>query len=242
VYSKPDVVDHYATAKPLFPAERYLFAKYLGEEADVLDIGVGGGRTTVHLAPRARSYLGLDYAEAMIAQCRRRFPKLEFMVADATDLSALADSSFDLVIFSFNGIDCIPSDEGRIACLAELRRVIRPNGRIIISSHNARAIGVWPDFESADLLRKIWRVARAGLQFVRLSMRMLPSRVFWRGSGYILDPVHGGLRLHLSTPASIATDCAAAGLTIVEQVGHFHPRRVPNLLDPWTNYVLQRSS
>jgi SAM-dependent methyltransferase len=240
VYSAPEVVDHFVKAEGLFPAERYLFAKFVRRETEVLDVGVGGGRTTGYLASRAKRYLGVDYSDAMIGECRKRFPRHKFMVADATNLATIADDSFDLTLFSFNGIDCIPADNERIACLAELRRVTRPAGRIIISSHNARVVGVWPALEGADLPRTVWRIVRAGMLSVRLSIRMLLSSAFWRGSGFIMDPVHGGLRVHVSTPASIARDCAAAGLVIVEQIGHFHPKRVPGWLNPWTNYVLAR--
>ena len=241
LYSDAAVVGHYGKAEGLFPAERFLFSKYVQPGMDVLDVGVGGGRTTPHLSAPARRYLGVDYSEPMVAECRKRFPDLEFMVGDATDLAAIPDASFDIAIFSFNGIDCIPTDEGRIACLHELKRAIRADGKIIISSHNARALGSFPDYSGADALRVVWRTARAFWSLFRVGGRMLSTKGFWRGSGYIMDPVHGGLLLHVSSPESIARDCAAAGLRVVEQAGHFHPKRVPAWLNPWTNYVLQGS-
>jgi SAM-dependent methyltransferase len=241
VYSAPEVVDHYARAEGLFPAERYLFDKYIPAHSRVLDVGVGGGRTTAYLSARAERYLGVDYSAKMVEACRKRFPRLEFMVADATNLATIADDSFDCAVFAFNGIDYIPSDEARIACLRELRRVTRPGGCIIFSTHNARALTAYPDFTGAGLARRLWRVLRSVAQFVRNCFRVVPRRPFWRGSGYILDPVHGGLHTHVSSPASIARDAAEANLTVVEHAGHYHPARVPALLDPWTYYVLARA-
>jgi SAM-dependent methyltransferase len=235
------VVALYASARGLFPAERYLFGKYVRAGSDILDVGVGGGRTTDHLAAKAGRYLGIDYSAAMIEECRTRFPRLDFAVADATDLSVIGDESFDFTVFSFNGMDYISSDEGRIAALRELRRVTRPNGLIVISSHNARALGSFPDYSDGDVARIAWRTLRAFLNAFRLSARMLPTKAFWSGSGYIVDPVHGGLSTYVSTPASIAVDCRSAGLEIVECVGHFHPAKIPGWLNPWYNYVLKRS-
>ncbi len=65
---------------------------------DMLDIGVGGGRTTRHFAPLARTYLGVDYSAAMIARCKREFPSFRFAVADARRLAFAADESYDLVL------------------------------------------------------------------------------------------------------------------------------------------------
>ena len=241
IYSQERVVALYANARGLFPAEGYLFGKYVRANIDILDVGVGGGRTTEHLAPNSNRYLGIDYSAAMIEECRARFPWLDFAVADATNLSMVGDDSFDFTLFSFNGMDYIPSDAGRIAALRELRRVTRPNGLIVISSHNARALGSFPDYSDVDGVRIVWRTLRAFLNIFRLSARMLPTKAFWRGSGYIIDPVHGGLSTHVSTPASIALDCRSAGLEIVECVGHFHPTKVVGWLNPWYNYVLKRS-
>lgn len=241
LYNQADVVAEYDRAEELMPPERHILAKYVRDGMDVLDIGVGGGRTTRFLAPRAGRYLGIDYSAAMVAACRAKFPRLEFVEADATDLSFLPDHSFDFAIFSFNGIDCIPTDDGRIACLKELRRVTRRHGHIVISSHNARVLGILPQFAGASPTRKAWRLVRAVVLSPRLALRSLRSSAYRKGSGFIIDPVHGGLRIHVSTPASIAADAKAAGLEIVEIVGGHHPREVREALNPWNTYVLRRA-
>ena len=50
----------------------------------------------------------------MIRACRSKFPHLRFNVADASDLSQFADASFDSVVFSFNGLDCL-APHGNVA-------------------------------------------------------------------------------------------------------------------------------
>ncbi len=102
--------------------------------ADVLDLGVGAGRTSPHLDEVAGTYLGVDYASAMIEACRVRFPSINFMVGDATDL-ALDNNTFDVVVFSEQGIDTM-THGARLQILAETRRVLRPGGLFIFSVHN----------------------------------------------------------------------------------------------------------
>jgi SAM-dependent methyltransferase len=108
-----------------------------------LDIGVGGGRTTIHFGKLCKRYVATDISSKMIEACRQRFAKwpdnLAFLQCDARDLRQFRDAEFDVVLFSFNGIDYI-DDEGRLAALREIARVLKPRGRFIFSSHNTRAI------------------------------------------------------------------------------------------------------
>ncbi|HSM82278.1 MAG TPA: class I SAM-dependent methyltransferase [Nodosilinea sp.] len=141
VYARVGVVRHYTQLSQLQPAE----AAVLHQLRDrlptmrVLDIGIGGGRTTQHLLPQVGHYTGIDYCAQMVAACERRFAHLPqpktLAVMDARDLSAFEDSSFDFILFSFNGIDYVSScDRSRI--LQEIHRVGRPGGAVLFSSHN----------------------------------------------------------------------------------------------------------
>jgi SAM-dependent methyltransferase len=101
----------------------------------VLDIGVGGGRTTLYLSQLTSDYVGIDYSPPMVAHCHARFPGVRLEVCDARDLSRFDDGSFRLVLFSFNGIDAV-DHEGRMQALAEIARVLQPGGIFAFSSHN----------------------------------------------------------------------------------------------------------
>lgn len=238
-YNNSAVVDHYANASGLMPPERYLFSRYVRPGMEILDIGVGGGRTTPYLAAGAARYLGIDYAEAMVSACRKRFPETEFAVGDASNLVDLENHSFDLTIFSFNGIDTLPDDASRVRALSEMRRVTRPHGRVIVSSHNAKQLVLLPSFEQAGLTKAAWRIVRAIGKSASIAARNLRRAAYWNGEGYIRAPFLSGLHMHVSTPESVAADCAEAGLKIVEAVGAFHPRRVPQWANNWTTYVLE---
>ncbi len=238
-YGKDDVVLHYEHASGLMPPEKYLFTKYVTLGMNILDIGVGGGRTTPFLCKGAKAYLGIDYSQAMVDACKRRFPEQHFAWGDATNLSDIGDGEYDLTIFSFNGIDSIPTNEGRIASLREMRRVTKKGGHIIVSSHNARQLASFPQLGGAGLLKSLWRLAYSLVRSPGIAWRNLTSGAYFKGCGYIADPVHGGLFNHASTPKSMAQDCEKAGLKIVETVGSHYPLRLPLFMTNWTTYVLQ---
>jgi len=138
VYTDPAVVKHYARCSGLQPAERSIFERVAGElvDARLLDIGVGGGRTTLYLAPRVKRYIGLDYSPPMIAATRARFAArgYEFVVGDARALP-LSDGELDVVVFSHNGIDYVDHQD-RLVVLAEVRRTLRQGGLFVFSTHN----------------------------------------------------------------------------------------------------------
>ncbi len=101
----------------------------------LLDLGVGGGRTTSLLRMLSAEYVGVDYTPSMIESCRRRFPTERFELADARDLSVFPDGYFAAVLFAFNGIDAV-GHEDRQRIIGEVRRVLRPGGYFVFNSHN----------------------------------------------------------------------------------------------------------
>jgi ubiquinone/menaquinone biosynthesis C-methylase UbiE len=127
----------YRESTQLLDSEAHIFRKLKAtlQPRSILDIGVGCGRTTPALLDLCANYIGIDYSEYMITQCREIFPGVDFQVADARDLSRFDDGSFDLVVFSYNGLDCI-SPEDRVVALREFARVLSPQGVFVHSSHN----------------------------------------------------------------------------------------------------------
>lgn len=136
-WSQTDLPAKYPASAPLFAPEATILNVMgpIPSDGSILDIGVGGGRTTAHLAPYTASYVGIDYSPEMIATARKSFPGAELHHMDARDLSAFGDESFGVVWFSFNGIDYV-SHEDRLRILSEIRRVMAPGGWFMMSSHN----------------------------------------------------------------------------------------------------------
>jgi SAM-dependent methyltransferase len=264
VYNAPEVVAYYAELDYLSPCETVLFEMFLKSRMNILDLGVGGGRTTPYLSALAARYVGVDYAQEMITLCRKKFPRLEFLVADAANLSAFADSTFDAVVMTFNGMDYVLPDESRLRCLREIRRVLRPEGILIFSSHNPRAILVrqsWSTKKIEELARRIVgnstalllpakialtciRAAIAFVSSVRATVvrlvRRLPTRAFWRGEGYLIDSAHGGLLTHCAQPGRVRAEVASLGYRLLKVQGDDYPRKSRPFITDWYYYVFAK--
>jgi SAM-dependent methyltransferase len=145
--------------------ERAVFSS-VGEDAlkgaRILDLAVGGGRTTAFLAPVAGTYLGVDLSPEMLEMARSRHPGVAFAEGDLDDLSGFADASWDVIDVSLNSIDVLPHDRRQHA-LRHLHRMLVPGGHLVLSSlllHDGP-----PDQPSLDelapaLTRRGWRHPR----------------------------------------------------------------------------------
>jgi SAM-dependent methyltransferase len=110
---------------------RYFFAREFCRDKDVLDIAAGEGYGSAYLAQQARTVIGVEIAEAMVAHASDSYPQnnLNFRKGDARRLE-FAAKSFD-VVTSFETIEhfCEQAE-----FLDEVSRVLRPNGVFIVSS------------------------------------------------------------------------------------------------------------
>ena len=92
----------------------------------VLDACCGTGDLAVAArAAGAGSVVGLDFSEAMLDHARRKAPGVAFIQGDVLALP-FQDASFDVAVVGF-GIRNVDDLE---ACVRELRRVLRPGGRL----------------------------------------------------------------------------------------------------------------
>jgi ubiquinone/menaquinone biosynthesis C-methylase UbiE len=242
VHNDPHVVEYYAAYEGLAGSEQYLFEKYIENGKTILDIGVGGGRTTPFLLAKAKSYIGIDHAQAMVDVCRTKFEGVRFETVGATEMARFQDGTFDIAVFSFNGIDNISPKESRFRCLTEIRRVLKPGGLFIFSSHNAKGLLVRPLLRGAGPFRKVLRIGGAILTSARRAAPMLRSGVFLRGYGYYLDPLFGGCFFYASTPEGVSQEAKVSGFEVIEVInGHF-PVRASKYFTNWYYYVFVKRS
>jgi SAM-dependent methyltransferase len=72
----------------------------------------------------------------MVLIGKQRFPDTDLRVADARDLRSICgDGEYDVVMFSFNGLDGV-DHAGRVAVMREARRVLATGGVFLFSSLN----------------------------------------------------------------------------------------------------------
>lgn len=161
-YTKSRVVRSYSGFTQLYPAERRIFAEYERQfSGAVLDLAIGTGRTTAALLPRASSYVGLDYSPAMLAAARQAFPRAELYCADMRAVPRLfRERRFDAILISFNGIDYI-SWEDRNELLRGLRRLLRPRGILVFSTHDLQQAEHARGFRVRSDLRPRWSQLRS---------------------------------------------------------------------------------
>jgi len=260
-YERRSAVREWATKAHLEAPERTAL-DLLGPDLArirLLDLGVGGGRTTVHFAPLVAEYVGVDYSAPLVEACRRRFdgdPSVEFVHADARSIP-YPDHSFDLVVFSVNGIDCL-DHEGRMAALREVARLCRPGGLFFFSSHNLDAI------EEAISLAGRLRALRATRRRARLPLAVvkhLPGAVLtrysnpapselvkrdwvWLSKGW---PLWAPCRTYHATPAEVSRQLNSVGFdleTVIlpSQTVVPYEACLGRRDDLWLNYLARRRS
>jgi demethylmenaquinone methyltransferase/2-methoxy-6-polyprenyl-1,4-benzoquinol methylase len=93
----------------------------------ILDVAAGTGTSSASLARSGAQVVALDFSPGMIAEGRRRYPKIEFIEGDAEKLP-FADDTFDAVTISFG----LRNVEHPKVALAEMYRVLKPGGRLVI--------------------------------------------------------------------------------------------------------------
>ncbi|MEK6322980.1 MAG: class I SAM-dependent methyltransferase [Acidobacteriota bacterium] len=110
----------------------------------VLDLGCGTGRFASLVAERfAARVIGLDLSIGMLQAARRGLARSNPVYAAARgDYLPLADSSCDLAWLS-QVIHHIPD---RVACARELRRVVRPDGYVLIRGAFGDRLDGFPAF------------------------------------------------------------------------------------------------
>jgi 2-polyprenyl-3-methyl-5-hydroxy-6-metoxy-1,4-benzoquinol methylase len=116
---------------------KFLLARVRDGER-VLDVGCGEGRFTAELAAAGAGVVGIDMAEEPLRRARAAHPGVDVRLIDACGPWALADASFDAV-WAGEVIEHVADTTG---WLSEVRRVLRPGGRLLMSTPNHSRLAV----------------------------------------------------------------------------------------------------
>ena len=129
-YQDPRVVARYAEVG-LWPSEETLILEYVADDARVLDVGCGAGRTSVPLREMGFSVTAIDLSPKMVDLAREVGQAcqvdIDFRVMDVMNLTLPSDS-FEFVLFSYNGFELLPGRAGKERALREVLRVLKPGG------------------------------------------------------------------------------------------------------------------
>ena len=113
----------------------------------ILDLGCGNGRMADIFRNKAVSYLGIDNSEKLIDLARLRqagHENFSFKVGDMTKLENLKES-FDLILV-IASLHHLPTQKLRTLFLKEVSRLLKKNGRAIISVWNLWSPKYWRYF------------------------------------------------------------------------------------------------
>jgi 2-polyprenyl-3-methyl-5-hydroxy-6-metoxy-1,4-benzoquinol methylase len=133
----------------------------------ILDVGCGHGKFTRGMT-RSHAVVGVDLALAMLSRARKE--GLEVYQADATALP-FADSQFDAIVCA----EMVQHLSALDGLAIEFKRVLRPDGRIIVTTLNR-----------ASILRRVFRLVTAG-----------KAHPLWRTSKELAAPFEtAGFRVH----------------------------------------------
>lgn len=134
---------------------------------EVLEVAVGTG-LNLPFYPEDVTLTGIDFSEGMLASARERGRVATLRQADAQALP-FADASFDTVVCTL-GLCSIPDAD---VAVAEMTRVLRPGGRLILVDHVP---------STSRLLRGVqWLAERvtvpmAGEHFLRRPLHLVQAR------------------------------------------------------------------
>ena len=131
---------------------------------DVLEVGIGSGLNFPYYSSEVRRVYGVDPSQELQVMARKRlaasFP-VEFLAQSAEQPLPLPDASIDTVVVTWT-LCSIPD---AAAALQQMRRVVKPGGRLIFLEHGRAAeprVVAWQ-----DRLTPLWRRVTGGCHLNR---------------------------------------------------------------------------
>jgi SAM-dependent methyltransferase len=123
---------------PHFELRRRFLGKHVRPGDRALDLGCGDGTFTALLAQAGAQPVGVEVAESALRRARTTHPEIRFLLTPLDGPLPFDDGSFDLV-WASEVIEHVP-DTAR--WLSEVRRVLPPGGRLLLTTPNHPRLAV----------------------------------------------------------------------------------------------------
>lgn len=179
-----DYAAHTASSPYNADYERPAMLAQLGDVSQkrVLDAGCASGELTAALLERDAHVTALDASAELLRLVRERFDeRVATLLADLDDgLPALADASFGAVVSSLT----IHYVRDLQQLFAEFRRVLKPGGELLFSTHHpANTAEMVKDYFSTQLVTDRWKMQGrdVDVQFYHRSMQSLIEPLLQNG-------------------------------------------------------------
>ncbi len=133
---------------------RYAFAAQFVYGKDVLDLASGEGYGSYSLSKVANRVVGIEIDPNAVSHAQNTYIRsnLEFMVGDILDIPIPEEKLFDVII-CFEAIEHI---EDHDQLLSEMKRLLRDDGIVVISTPNKIVYSDEPEFDNPYHLRELY--------------------------------------------------------------------------------------
>jgi ubiquinone/menaquinone biosynthesis C-methylase UbiE len=184
---KSDLKETFDTIAPHFDITRYKpwpeskrFISTLQKGSMVLDLGCGNGRNSIYLAKEGMKVIGLDFSRGLLKIAKNKTEwkgmteNVDLIEGDINSLPLINDS-IDVVLYIAT-LHHLPTPQERLASLLEIKRILKPRGRTLVSA--------WAQEQKkfTDDLKKSKNNPEEGFEYgdIFLPWKMKEGRVFQR--------------------------------------------------------------
>jgi ubiquinone/menaquinone biosynthesis C-methylase UbiE len=132
---------------------RYALSKKLVKNLNVLDIASGEGYGSYLLSKEAKTVIGVDIDKTTIQKAQQKYnaPNLSYIQGSAAEIP-LENGTIDIVV----SFETIEHHDQHHKMMAEIKRVLKPNGLLIISTPDKKQYSDIPNYKNPFHIKELY--------------------------------------------------------------------------------------